>query len=183
MILHIKAILDRLGLDFGGSWGRLCASWGPSWLQLGVQDRSRAALERPRAVQDSPRAAQECPRQPRTAQEPPKSFPKADQDGQELPRTRPGLVQDLPRSAPEPTHYPRLEKNSQLHPAILQNFLPCLKAANFKNERRRYSPPGGLQYYSDQRNQHTIFYNLAGTNHQNKLSGVGVEAKYFLVII
>ena len=145
MILHIKDILDRLGLDFGGSWGRLCASWDPSWLQLGVQDRSRAALERPRAVQDSPRAAQECPRQPRTAQEPPKSFPKADQDGQELPRTRPGLVQDLPRSAPEPTHYPRLEKNSQLHHAILQNFLPCHKAANFKNERRRYSPQGGLQ--------------------------------------
>ena len=128
MILHIKAILDRLGHDFGGSWGRLCASWGPSWLQLGVQDRSRAALERPRAVQDSPRAAQECPRQPRTAQEP----PKADQDDQELPRTRPGLVQDLPRPAPEPTHYPRLEKNSQLHHAILQNFFPNHKAAEIK---------------------------------------------------
>ena len=145
MVLHIKAILDRLGLDFGGSWGRLV----PLGVHLGSNLASniapRAALERPRAVQDSPRAAQECPRQPRTAQEPPKSFPKADQDGQELPRTRPGLVQDLPRSAPEPTHYPRLAKNSQLHPAILQNFLPCHKAANFKNKRRRYSPQGGLQ--------------------------------------
>ena len=26
MVLHIKAILGCLGLDFGGSWGRLCAS-------------------------------------------------------------------------------------------------------------------------------------------------------------
>ena len=42
MVLHIKAILDRLGLDFGRSWGRLCASWAPSWLQLGVQDRSKS---------------------------------------------------------------------------------------------------------------------------------------------
>ena len=98
----------------------------------------RAAQELPKIAKDGPGATKSCPRQP-------KSFPKADQDGQELPRTRPGLVQDLPRSAPEPTHYPRLEKNSQLHPAILQNFLPCHKAANFKNERRRYSPQGGLQ--------------------------------------
>ena len=143
MIFHIKAILDRLGLDLGGSWGRLCASWGPSWLQLGVQDRSRAALERPRAVQDSPRAAQECPRQPRTAQEPPKSFPKADQDGQELPRTRPGLVQDLPRSATEPTHYPRLEKNSQLHPAILQNFLSKAQSGQLQKRAAAVLPPRG----------------------------------------
>ena len=35
MVLHIKAILDRLGLDFGGYWGQLCASWDLSWLQHG----------------------------------------------------------------------------------------------------------------------------------------------------
>ena len=135
----LASILEGLGVDFA----RLGLHRGSN---LASKIAPIAALERPRAVQDSPRAAEECPRGPRTAQEPPKSFPKVDQDGQELPRTRPGLVQDLPRSAPEPTHYPRLEKNSQLHPAILQNFLPCHKAANFKNERRRYSPQGGLQF-------------------------------------
>ena len=130
----------------------LASILAPTWRPRAIQSRPRAAQERPRAAQERPRAAQELPKStkdgpgaPKSRPRQPKSFPEADQDGQELPRTRPGLVQDLPRSAPEPTHYPRLEKNSQLHPAILQNFLPCHKAANFKNERRRYSPQGGLQ--------------------------------------
>jgi hypothetical protein len=130
----------------------LASILAPTWRPRAIQSRPRAAQERPRAAQERPRAAQELPKSakdgpgaPKSRPRQPKSFPEADQDGQELPRTRPGLVQDLPRSATEPTHYPRLEKNSQLHPAILQNFLPCHKAANFKNERRRYSPQGGLQ--------------------------------------
>ena len=148
MVLHIKAILDRLGLDFWGSWGRLCASWAPYWLQLGGQDRSRAAQDCPRAAQERPRAAQDSPRVPKTAQEQPrscprqpKSLPKADQDAQEQPRTCPGPA----RTARDPTHYLRLDKKSKLHNAILQNFFPSHKAAELKNERRRYSPQGGLQ--------------------------------------
>ena len=101
MVLHIKAILDRLGLDFGGSWGRLCASWDPSWLQLFVQDRSRAALERPRAVQDSPRAAQECPRQPR-------SRPRASQKPTKMARSCPGRAQDSSKTCPDPPQNPRI---------------------------------------------------------------------------
>ena len=62
MVLHIKAILDRLGLDFGGSWGRCCAFGAPSWLQLGAQERSRAAQERPRDLQERPKVAQDSPR-------------------------------------------------------------------------------------------------------------------------
>ena len=148
MVLHSTAILDRLGLDFGGSCGQLCASWGSIWLQLGVQERSRAAQGRPRAAQELPRTSKSRPRVPKTAQKQPrsrprqpKSLPKADQDAQEQPRTCPGPA----RTARDPTHYLRLEKKSQLHNAIPQNFLPSHKAAEIKNERRRYSPQGGLQ--------------------------------------
>ena len=130
----------------------LASILAPTWRPRAIQRRPRSAQERPRAAQERPRAAQELPKSakdgpgaPKSRPRQPKSFPEADQDGQELPRTRPGLVQDLPRSALESTHYPRLEKNSQLHHAILQNSPPCHKAANFKNERRRYSPQGGLQ--------------------------------------
>ena len=118
MVLHIKAILDRLDLDFGGSWGRCCAFWAPSWLQLGAQERSRAAQERPRdlqerpraaqerprAAQERPRAAQDRPRQPKSLPRQPKSLPRADQDAQEQPRTCPGAAEDLP----DPLQTPRL---------------------------------------------------------------------------
>ena len=106
----LASILEGLGVDF---------------VPLGVHLGSNLAPKSdPEPPKSSPGAPKSCPRQP-------KSFPKADQDCQELPRTRPGLVQDLPRSAPEPTHYPRLEKNSQLHHAILQNFIPNHKTAKF----------------------------------------------------
>ena len=145
MVLHIKAILDRLGLDFGGSWARLCASWGPSWLQLGGQDRSRAAQECPRAAQESPKKAQECPRQPRSSPGAAQDSPRASQKPTKMPKSSSGPAQDVPRTRPDPTHYLRLQKNSSFLHAILQNFLPSHRAAEIKNERRRYSPQGGLQ--------------------------------------
>ena len=86
----------------------------------------------------APKSAQEPPK---AAQQPPKSRTRCLGAAQDEPRGRPGA----PRSATDSTPYPGLEKNSQLHPALLPNFLPCHKAANFKNERRRYSPQGGLQ--------------------------------------
>ena len=148
MVLHIKSVLERLGLDFEGSWNRLCASWGPTWLQLGAQERSRAAQEQPRSAQELPKTVQDQSRAPKMAQEQPrscprqpKSLPKADQDAQEQPRTCPGPA----RTARDPTHYLRLDKKSKLHNAIPQNFFPSHKAAEIKNERRRYSPQGGLQ--------------------------------------
>ena len=150
MVIHIKAILDRLGLDFWGSWGRLCASWTPSWRQLGGQDRSRAAQECPRAAQESPKnrqespkTAQECPRRPRSSPGAAQDSPRASQKPTKMPRSSPGPAQDLPRTRPDPTHYLRLQKNSQFLHAILQNFLPSHRAAEIKNERRRYSPPRG----------------------------------------
>ena len=163
MVLHIKAILDRLGLDFGGSWGRCCAFGAPSWLQLGAQERSRAAQERQRVAQDRARAVQEPTKTPRSSPGPAEDSPRRRPElqeppktAQELPKSRPrcpGAAQDLPRScpgpprsAPDPMPYPRLDKNSQLHHAIPQSFCPNHKAAEIKNERRRYSPQGGLQY-------------------------------------
>ena len=98
-------------------------------------DSAQEPRERPRAAQESPRAAQDSPRASQKPTKMPRSSPRLDQ------RT----AETLPRTWPETTHYPRLKKTSQLHHAFLQNFFPNHKAAEIKNERRRYSPQGGLQ--------------------------------------
>ena len=137
----------------------------PTWRPRSLQSRPRAhkscprepkiVQEPPKTAQDSPRASQERPRRPRSspraAQESPRAAqdsPRASQKPTKMPRSSPrpdqSTAEILPRTWPETTQYPRLEKNSQLHHAILQNFFPNHKAAEIKNERRRYSPPGGF---------------------------------------
>ena len=166
MVLHIKAILDRLGLDFGGSWGRCCAFWAPSWLQLGAQERSRAAQECPRDLQERPRAAQERPRfaqePPMTAQEPPKSAqdgPGAAQEppkrAQEPPKSRPrcpGAAQDLtrapPRSCQEPGPKPRITHDLKKLPTSPRTSLELLSSPQSGRNQKRAAavlPTRGLQ--------------------------------------
>ena len=136
MVLHIKAILDRLGLDFGGSWGRLCASWAPSWLQLGGQDRSRAAQECPRAAQESPKngqeppkTAQECPRQPRSSPGAAQDSPRASQKPTKMPKSSSGPAQDVPRTCsgaaqdlPEPLETQRITCDLTRNPSFTTQF-------------------------------------------------------------
>ena len=132
--------------------GSILAPTGPPRT---LQSRPRAPKSRPRQAKSCPRADQDAQEQPRTrrglAQEAQDS-PRACQEPTKMPRSSPGPAQDLlrirpgpPRTARDPTHYLRLEKKSQLHNAILQNFFPSHKAAEIKNERRRHSPQGGLQ--------------------------------------
>ena len=150
MVLHIKAILARLGLDLGGSWGRLCASWGPSWLQLGVQDRSKSrprahkscprepkiVQEPPKTAQDSPRASQERPRRPRSspraAQESPRAAqdsPRASQKPTKMPKSSSGPAQDVPRTCsgaaqdlPEPLETQRITCDLTRNPSFTTQF-------------------------------------------------------------
>ena len=117
-----------------------------------AQEPPKTTQEPPKNVQEPPKTAQECPRRPRSSPGAAQDSPRASQKPTKMPRSSPGPAQDLLRSRPgpartarDPTHYLRLEKKSQLHNAILQNFFPSHKAAEIKNERRRYSPQGGLQ--------------------------------------
>ena len=152
------------------SWNVLASIWGglgldfvPLGVHLGSNLAPKNAQEPPKSAQKPPKTGQELsksrPRRPGAAQDPPRTRPGAAQDSPracqeptKMPRNSPGPAQDLlrirpgpPRTARDPTHYLRLEKKSQLHHAILQNFFPSHKAAEIKNERRRYSPQGGLQ--------------------------------------
>ena len=152
----------------------MAPTWRPRSLQSRPRvpkSHPRVAQEPPKNVQEPPKTAQECSRRPRSSPGAAQDSLRASQKPTKIPRRDPGPAQEpfrtsqirsrphalpmtsaylpttaqsLPRSSPETTPYP-LEDNSQLHHAILQNFFPCHKAANFKNERRRYSPQGGLQ--------------------------------------
>ena len=148
----LASILEGLGVD--------CVPLG---VHLGSNLAPKNAPEPPKSAQKPPKTCQELsksrPRRPGAAQDPPRTrlgaaqdSPRACQEPTKMPKNSPGPAQDLlrirpgpPRTARDPTHYLRLEKKSQLHNAILQNFFPSHKAAEIKNERRRYSPQGGLQ--------------------------------------
>ena len=132
----------------------------PLGIQLGSNLAPKSAPEPPKSAQEPPKTGQELsksrPRRPGAAQDPLRTRPAAQRACQEptmMPRSSPGPAQELrrtrlrpPRTAQDRTHSLRLQKNSQLHHLTLQNFFPSHKAAKIKNERRRYSPQGGLQY-------------------------------------
>ena len=158
----LASILEGLGVDFvplGVHLGSNLASKSAPELPKSAQEPSKTAQEPPKTtqeppknVQEPPKTAQECPRRPRRSPGAAQDSPRASQKPTKMPRSSPRPAQDLLRSRPgpartarDPTHYLRLEKKSQLHNAILQNFFPSHKAAEIKNERRRYSPQGGLQ--------------------------------------
>ena len=130
----------------------LASILAPTWRPRTLKSRPRVPKSRPRQAKSCPRADQDAQEQPRTrrglAQEAQDS-PRACQEPTKMPRSSPGPAQELPRTwlrpprtARDPTHYLRLEKNSQLHHAILQNFFTSHKAANFKNEQAVLPPRG-----------------------------------------
>ena len=135
MVLHIKAILDHLGLDFGGSWARPCGTWGPTWLRLGAQERSRAAQEHPRAAQERPRGAQERPTAAQDSTRQAKSIPRAPKTAQEQPRTHPGVAQDLP----DPLQIPRFTHDLKSTP----NFTTQALRTSFQTTKRPASKTSG----------------------------------------
>ena len=172
MVSHNSRVGPRM--EFGRwsyisrlSWTVLASIFGglgvdvaPLGLHLGSNLAPKSAPEPPRSVQEPPKTGQELsksrPRRPGAAQDPLRTRPAAQRACQEptmMPRSSPGPAQELrrtrlrpPRTAQDRTHSLRLQKNSQLHHLTLQNFFPSHKAAKIKNERRRYSPQGGLQY-------------------------------------
>ena len=105
--------------------------------------------EPPKTGQELSKSRPRRPGAPRRLAKEVQDSPRACQEPTKMPRSSPGHAQDLPRISQNRlrhhTHYPRLEKKSQLHHAKLQDFFPSHKAAEIKNERRRYSPQGGLQ--------------------------------------
>ena len=142
MVLHIKAILDRLGLDFGESWAGLYGSWRPSWLQLGAQERSRAAQERPRAAQDRPRTAKSRPRQPKSAQDGPGAAQEMPKTVQEPPKRRPrcsGAAQDSSKTCPDPPQNQRITHDLKRTP----NFTPQSFRTSFHATKRPTSKTSG----------------------------------------
>ena len=155
----LALILEGLGVDFAPLGVHLGSNLASKIAPRAAQEPSKIAQEPPKTtqepsknVQEPPKTAQECPRRPRSSPGAAQDSPRASQKPTKMPRNSTGPAQDLLRRRPgpvrtarDPTHYLRLDKKSKLHSAILQNFFPSHKAAEIKNERRRYSPQGGLQ--------------------------------------
>ena len=118
---NFNTVLDRLGLDFGGSWGGF---WDPRR----PQDPPKTPLRR----------LEPLPRRPQSPQRRPNRL----QAASKTPRACQG--QKTAKNKAKNKALPATTQNLRLHSAALIAFFQTTKRRN-ENMGRRYSPQGGLQ--------------------------------------